>query len=116
MWSAEDDNRQARPKPLPAMMVVERRRNLGRHLGRLAQRRLLEFGRQILLHEIDRRLGMRQHSGQPRGPAAGEPRETAFHLAERLAARARQSVVWGKSVSVRVEPGGRRINKKKTTK
>src|SRR3546814_1614827 len=68
------------------MMVVDRRRNLGRHLGRLAQRRLLEFGRQILLHEIDRRLGMRQHSGQPSGPAAGEPRETAFHLAERLAA------------------------------
>src|SRR3546814_5846891 len=68
------------------MMVVERRRNLGRHLGRLAQRRLLEFGRQILLHEIDRRLGMRQHSGQPSGQAAGEPRETAFHLAERLAA------------------------------
>src|SRR3546814_12229758 len=29
---------------------------------------------------------MRQHSGQPSGPAAGEPRETAFHLAERLAA------------------------------
>src|SRR3546814_20966019 len=96
---------------------------------------LLELGRQILLHEIDRRLGMRQHSGQPSGPAAGEPRETAFHLAERLAALRfgvgldevgqpldggeiappidRKSVVKGKSVSVRVDFGGRLLIHKK---
>src|SRR3546814_19378609 len=57
-----------------------------------------------------RRHHRRDHRRQPQPQAGTDRRSTA--TAGRSADR--KSVVWGKSVSVRVELGGRRIIKKKT--
>src|SRR3546814_19759218 len=44
-----------------------------------------------------------------------EERAQEWSSASEVAGKARKSVVWGKSVSVRVAPGGRSIIKKKKT-
>src|SRR3546814_19041187 len=71
-------------------------------------------------------LGLDDALGQPRDRHAdvGRPALAAGPLCQRriecvvprLPQLDRKSVVWGKSVSVRVDIGGRRIIKKKTTK
>src|SRR3546814_15022878 len=69
----------------------------------------------------DERAGEAQHRGAEGGAHAGKRRlqpalQVAEHLPEVAALEDRKSVVQGKSVSVRVDLGGRRIIKKKKKK